>query len=129
MKRYQILIMLFTIILFLANSCAPKPTIKVPVEFESGQKYFHRVCANCHGVDALGKNTRAPGFIDLEYLPENFSDEEFYQQIIEGSKKMPSQRNKVSDPEIKEIIKYLRYSQKVADLIVEDDDPGNEDEE
>ena len=59
----------------------------------------------------------------------NFSDEEFYQQIIEGSKKMPSQRNKVSDPEIKEIIKYLRYSQKIADLIVEDDDPDNEDEE
>jgi hypothetical protein len=42
---------------------------------------------------------------------------------------MPSQRNKVSDPEIKEIIKYLRYSQKIADLIVEDDDPDNEDEE
>ena len=129
MKRYQVLIMLLTIILFLANSCAPKPTKKVPIEFESGQKYFHRVCAYCHGVDALGKNTRAPGFIDLEYLPENFSDEEMYKQIIEGSDKMRSQRSKVSDPEVAEIIKYLRYSQKAAGLIAEEDEPDDDDEE
>ena len=128
MKQSKFFIILTAIFLFLISSCAPKPTKKVPIEFEAGQKYFHRVCANCHGVDALGKNTKAPGLIDPEYLPENFSDEEFYQQIVEGSKKMPSQRNKVSDPEIKEIIKYLRYSQKIADLVVEEDDPENDDE-
>ena len=129
MKQSNFFIILTAIFLFLISSCAPKPTKKVPIEFEAGQKIFHRVCANCHGVDALGKNTRAPGFIDLEYLPENFSDEEFYQQIIEGSKKMSSQRNKVSDPEIKEIIKYLRYSQNIADLVLEDDDQEDEEEE
>ena len=129
MNQSKLFIILIVFFIILINSCAPKPTKKVPVEFESGQKYFHRVCANCHGVDALGKNTRAPGLIDPEYLPENFSDEELYQQIVEGSKKMASQRNKVSDPEIKEIIKYLRYSQKIADLAVEEDDPedGGED--
>jgi mono/diheme cytochrome c family protein len=129
MKQSIFFIILTAIVLFLITSCAPKPTKKVPIEFETGQKYFHRVCANCHGVDALGKKTKAPGLIDLEYLPENFSDEEFYQQIVEGSKKMPSQRNKVSDPEIKEIIKYLRYSQNIADLVLEDDDPEDDDEE
>jgi len=129
MKRSIFFIILIAIFLFFISSCAPKPTKKVPVEFEPGQKYFHQVCANCHGVDALGKNTKAPGLIDPEYLPENFSDEELYQQIIEGSKKMPSQRNKVSDPEIKEIIKYLRYSQNIADLVLEDDDQEDEEEE
>ena len=129
MKRSIFFIILIAIFLFFISSCAPKPTKKVPVEFEPGQNYFHQVCANCHGVDALGKNTKAPGLIDPEYLPENFSDEELYQQIIEGSKKMPSQRNKVSDPEIKEIIKYLRYSQNIADLVLEDDDQEDDEEE
>ena len=116
-------------LLVLLSSCAPTPTIKVPAEFEAGQKYFHKACASCHGVDALGKQTRAPGLIDSEYIPENFSDEEMRKQIIEGSEKMPSQRNKVSDPEVEEIIKYLRYSQKVADLAVEEDEPDDSDKE
>lgn len=115
-------------LLVLLSSCVPKPTIKVPAEFEAGQKYFHKACASCHGVDALGKQARAPGLIDSEYLSVNFSDEEFRKQIIEGSEKMRSQRNKVSDPEIEEIIKYLRYSQRAAGLVVEDE-PDDSDEE
>ena len=117
------------VLLVLSGSCAPKPNIKVPAEFEVGQNHFHKVCASCHGVDALGKKTRAPGLIDSEYLPENYSDEEMRKQIIEGSEKMRSQRNKVSDTEIEEIIKYLRYSQRAADLLVEEDEPDDSDEE
>ena len=122
-------VVLSAALVFLLSSCTPKPNIKVPAEFEAGQKYFHKACASCHGVDALGKQTRAPGLIDSEYLPENFSDEEMRKQIIEGSEKMPSQRNKVSDPEIEEIIRYLRYSQSAADLLVEEDEPDDSDEE
>ena len=116
-------IFLIAAIVFSVVSCAPKPTKKVPNNFLSGQNHFHRVCANCHGADALGKQTKAPGLIDTDYLSENFSDEEIYKQIVDGSEKMPSQRNKVSDSEINEIIKYLRYSQKVADLVVDEDEP------
>ena len=116
-------------LLILLSSCTSKPTIKVPAEFQAGQNYFHKACASCHGVDALGKQTRAPGLIDSEYLPENFSDEEMRKQIIEGSEKMRSQRNKVSDIEIEEIIKYLRYSQRAADLVIDEDEPDDSDEE
>ena len=116
-------IFLIAAIVFSLVSCAPKPTKKVPNNFLSGQNHFHRVCANCHGADALGKQTKAPGLIDTDYLSENFSDEEIYKQIVDGSEKMPSQRNKVSDSEINEIIKYLRYSQKVTGLIVDEDEP------
>ena len=129
MIRFQTYIFLVAVILIALTSCSPKPTIKVPAEFESGQNNFHRVCANCHGVDALGKQTRAPGLIDPEYLSENFSDEEMYKQIIEGSDKMRPQRSKVSDPEVSEIIKYLRYSQKAAGIIVEEDETDDGDEE
>jgi len=129
MIRFQTYIFLVAVILIALTSCSPKPTIKVPAEFESGQNNFHRVCANCHGTDALGKQTRAPGLIDPEYLSENFSDEEMYTQIMEGSDKMRPQRSKVSDPEVAEIIKYLRYSQKAAGIIVEEDEPDDGDEE
>ena len=122
-------VVLSAALVFLLGSCAPKPNIKVPAEFEAGQKYFHKACASCHGIDALGKQTKAPGLIDSEYLPANFSDEEMRKQIIEGSEKMRSQRNKVSDTEIEEIIKYLRYSQRAADLVVEEDEPDDSDEE
>ena len=127
--QYARLVLSTATLLILLSSCTPKPTIKVPAEFQAGQNYFHKACASCHGVDALGKQTRAPGLIDPEYLPENFSDEEMRKQIIEGSEKMRSQRNKVSDPEIEEIIKYLRYSQRAANLIVEEDEPDDSDEE
>ena len=129
MKQFQILRSLLISTLILMPSCAPKPTKVVPAKFEPGQKYYHRVCANCHGVDGLGKQTKAPGLIGVEYLPENYSDDEIRQQIIEGSDKMPSQRHKVSDVEINKIIKYLRYSQQAADLIIEDDEPEDSPEE
>jgi mono/diheme cytochrome c family protein len=109
------------LILFIA-SCTPKATKEVPSEFKSGQKVFHKVCSNCHGSDAMGGYTEAPRLIDAEYLQENFSDDEIFQTVTEGVNKMPSQRSKVSDDEIKEIIKFIRYSQKAAGLAVEDDE-------
>jgi len=130
MKRLSTEVILIATVLVFMSSCAPpQPTKIVPAEFKTGQDYYHKVCANCHGADALGKQTRAPGLIDPEYLSENFSDEEMYKQIIEGSDKMPPQRNKLSDPEVAEIIKYLRYSQKAAGIIVEEDEPDDGDEE
>ena len=74
----------------------------------------------------MGKQTKAPRLIDAEYIQETFSDDEIVQAIIDGTDKMPPQRNKVSDEEIKEIIKYLRYSQKTADLVVMEEDEEEE---
>ena len=130
MKSLSIEATLITTALIFISSCAPpQPTKIVPAEFKTGQNYYHRVCANCHGADALGKQTRAPGLIDPEYLPENFSDEEMYKQIIEGSDKMPPQRNKLSDPEVAEITKYIRYSQKAADFMVGEDESDDDEDQ
>ncbi len=115
----------FLFILFI-TSCAPQPTKEVPAEFQLGQKHFHKICSNCHGPDAMGKETKAPSLIDADYIQETFSDEEMVQTVIDGTDKMPSQRNKVSDEELKEIIKYLRYSQKAANLVAMDEDEEEE---
>jgi mono/diheme cytochrome c family protein len=117
---------IFFFILFI-TSCAPQATKEVPAEFQPGQKIFHKVCSNCHGSDAMGKHTEAPRLIDVEYIQENFSDADIFQTAVEGVNKMPSQRSKVSDEELKEIIKYLRYSQKAANIVAEEDE-GDEEE-
>ena len=117
---------LFNFILFstiFTFSCAPKATLEVPEAYKKGQQYFHNVCSNCHGSDALGKHTQAPRLIDEEYLTDNFSDADINETIMTGTDKMPSQKKNVTPDEITEIIKYLRYSQKAAGLETEEDEP------
>lgn len=114
---------------FFLTSCSPQPTMEVPGEYQKGQKYFHKVCSNCHGSDAMGKHTQAPRLIDEDFIAENFSDDDIRAAIIDGTEKMPSQKRKVSDQEITEIVKYLRYSQKTAGIDVEPDEEPEEEYE
>ena len=124
-------LLLCTILFFLTNCRgAPSPSLEVPPEYKAGQTNFHTVCSNCHGPDALSKgNFKAPKLIDAEYLPGNFSDNDIRNTIVNGTDKMPSQRGKFNKSQINEIIKYLRYSQKIAGLSEETDDSSDEDEE
>ena len=105
---------IFISIFFFITACVKvEPQKMVPEKFREGQKYFHRVCANCHGPDAIGSK-KAPKLIQEKYFQINFPNRKIKQTILNGSSSgaMPSQKNKVSDIEIKEIIKYIRYSQK-----------------
>ena len=115
-RHFALLILLSSV-----TTCAPQPTKEVPPEFKKGQEYFHRVCSNCHGSDAMGGNTKAPSLIDTDYLEKEFSNDELRESVLNGTDKMPPQKNKVSADEITEIIKYLRYSQEAAGLMVEED--------
>lgn len=98
-------------------SCAVEPRKTVPEEYKAGQNYFHRECASCHGPDAMGGN-RAPKLIQKIYSSDTYSNAKITKIILNGSSSgaMPAQKGKVSDEEIKEIIKYIRYSQKTAGL-------------
>lgn len=128
MKLIKLNILIFLSVFF-AYSCTPKPTLGVPEAFKKGQQYFHKVCSNCHGSDAMGKHTQAARLIDEEYLASNFSDADIREIVLNGTDKMPSQKQSVTSEEITEIIKYLRYSQKVAGLVPEEEDEEDEDEE
>ena len=72
MKRLQILIILIAIILFFLNSCAPKPTKKVPLAFESGQKHFHNIAGtqrvHFHKHRSDQERIKQQYIIKLEYL-------------------------------------------------------------
>ena len=126
MKQLKLNILLSLSVIF-AYSCAPKPTLEVPEPYKNGQQYFHEVCSNCHGSDAMGKHTKAPKLIDEEFT--NFSDEDIRETVLNGTDKMPSQKKNVTAHEITEIIKYLRYSQKVAGFVPDADNDDEEAEE
>ena len=117
----------------LATACSPQPTQVVPKEFKAGQEIFHSVCANCHGADAMGANSKAPRLIDTDFIESEFSDEDIRETVLNGTDKMPSQKNKIEAGEITEVIKYLRYSQKEADLVsesqIEEDEVEDDSEE
>ncbi|PIP73907.1 MAG: cytochrome C-552 [Nitrospinae bacterium CG22_combo_CG10-13_8_21_14_all_47_10] len=117
--KFYFLILFYTLFAF---ACAPKPTLEVPEPYKKGQQYFHRVCSNCHGSDAMGKHTQAPRLIDEEFLANNFSDADIKETVLDGTGKMPSQKKNVTPEEITEIIKYLRYSQKAAGLEPEENE-------
>ena len=123
-RHFVLLILLSSV-----TACTPQPTKEVPQEFKKGQEYFHRACSNCHGSDAMGKNTKAPRLIDTDYLEKEFSNDEIRESVLNGTDKMPPQKNNVNADEITEIIKYLRYSQQAADLIVEEDVADEESDE
>ena len=125
MKQLKFPILLF-FCAFFAFSCAPKPTLEVPEPYKKGQQYFHRVCSNCHGSDAMGKHTQAPRLIDEEYLADNFSDADINEGVLNGTDKMPPQKKNVTPEEITEIIKYLRYSQKAAGLEPEEEESSSD---
>jgi len=102
---------------FLITSCAVEPRKSVPEKYKVGQTKFHQICANCHGPDAMGGN-KAPNLIQEKFTPENFSNGKIAKTILNGSSSgsMPSQKGKLSDVEIRQVIKYIRYSQKDSGL-------------
>ena len=122
----------FVLLILLSSvaACTPQPTQEVPQEFKKGQKYFHRACSNCHGSDAMGMQTKAPRLIDTDYIEKEFSNDELRETILNGTDKMPPQKNNINADEITEIIKYLRYSQQTANMVTEEDtDEEDADEE
>jgi mono/diheme cytochrome c family protein len=125
----KVKISVLLILITWVSACAPQPTKEVPQELKKGQEYFHRVCSNCHGSDAMGGHTKAPRLIDTDFIEKEFSNDEIRETVLNGTDKMPSQKNNVSADEITEIIKYLRYSQKTANLITEEDTADEDAEE
>ncbi len=94
------------------TACSEKSVKTAPDGFKSGQQVYNKVCGACHGVDLMG-NSAVPALMDDRFSPERFSDDQIRNTIINGSQSrvMRPQRGRVSDSEIEEIIKYIRYSQ------------------
>ena len=113
MKTRSLVKLFIPLTLLLAACAGPTPQKIVPAEFKAGQVSFHKVCAGCHGVDAMGTN-KAPNLIHAKFSKDSYSNNKIVKTIMNGSQSgaMPAQKRKVTEEDIKQIIKYLRYSQK-----------------
>lgn len=75
---------------------------------------YKQKCASCHGPDgtgsAVGKKMGAKDFKDPEVVKQ--SDEELIKTTKDGKGKMPKYEGKLSDDQIKGLVKYIRTLQK-----------------
>ena len=67
----------------------------------------------------MGGGKGAPTFLQEKFIPKNFPNGRMVRTILNGSESgaMSSQKRKVNDEEIGEIIKYIRRSQREAGVI------------
>jgi len=77
----------------------------------NGEKVYKAKCASCHGPDgkgdtAAGKATKARDLCSADVKAE--TDAAWTDIIIKGKNKMPSYDKKITDAEVKDVIKYMR---------------------
>ncbi len=75
---------------------------------------YKQKCATCHAADgpgsAAGKKMGVKDFKDPSVVKQ--SDEDLVKATREGKGKMPKYEGKLSDGQIKELVKYIRTLQK-----------------
>ncbi len=75
---------------------------------------YKQKCASCHGADgkasAAGQKMGAKDFSDPELVKA--SDEDLVKATKEGKGKMPKYEGKLTDGQIKDLVKYVRTLQK-----------------
>lgn len=82
---------------------------------QTGADTYKTKCATCHGADGLaatpaGKAMKVPSFKTPEIVKA--SDADLIAITKNGKGKMPAYNGKLSDPQIKEAIAYIRTLQK-----------------
>lgn len=103
-----------------ANSAANNSTsgaqknAAVPVEESAAaRELYSKNCVNCHketgeggAKEVEGKKIKVPSFKDPLLIAE--TDEEYTEQIEKGGDGMPSYKGKITDEEIKNLVRFIR---------------------
>jgi mono/diheme cytochrome c family protein len=90
-------------------------TTPVALAQDSGAATYKSKCAMCHGADGLGatpagKSMKAIPFNSPELVKA--SDADLIAATKNGKGKMPAYSGKLTDPQITEVITYIRTLQK-----------------
>ena len=105
-----------------ANAASPSPAASIDT-MAQGRKLYMDNCAICHKEKGTGGKIEIEGkSIDPDDLTsdkiKSFSDDKIYGYIYRGieDEGMPSFKDKLSEAEIREVVRYLRSDiQKLAD--------------
>ncbi len=71
--------------------------------------FAQRGCAHCHGPEGIG-GKKGP---DLQLVRKRMNKEQITLQIHNGGMMMPAFGNSLTDPQIKDLVAYLRAKRKV----------------
>ena len=104
--RLPLLFTASTLLAFITFAAALPAQSKPNDEMAGAILYRDKGCAHCHGASEEG-TSKAPALAgirtDKNWTPEKISD-----QILNGGKKMPPFSDSLTDPEIAQIIAFLR---------------------
>ncbi|MCA1557886.1 MAG: cytochrome c [Acidobacteria bacterium] len=70
---------------------------------------YMRSCAACHGMDGEGRpigSLSTPSFKREDAL--NYSDEQLFEKIYQGSSNMPAFKNRLTEEQIKSLVRFIR---------------------
>jgi mono/diheme cytochrome c family protein len=68
--------------------------------------YRDKGCEQCHGAGGVGTK-KGPSLVNIRN-EKQWTPEKITQQILNGGKKMPPFADSLSDPEIAQLVAYLR---------------------
>ncbi|MGA9670956.1 MAG: c-type cytochrome [Terracidiphilus sp.] len=99
-----------TALILLAISLAGPAFAEIP-----GADIYKPKCAMCHGADGLATTPTAKNFKVLSFkdpVMVKASDAQLTGWIKDGKGKMPAYKGKLTDPQIKDVVGYIRTLQK-----------------
>ncbi len=96
-------------------TCALLAITTVAYAQSSGADTYKAKCAQCHGADGAGatpagKAMKTPSFSSPEAL--KMSEADMIAMTKAGKGKMPAYAGKLTDPQIKDVINYVKTLQK-----------------
>jgi cytochrome c6 len=99
-----------TMILLAASIAGPAFAETAGADYYKAQK-----CAMCHGADGLAATPVAKSMKVLSFKEPAMikaSDAQFIASTTNGKGKMPAYKGKLTDPQIKDVVAYIRTLQK-----------------
>jgi mono/diheme cytochrome c family protein len=91
-------------------------TSLIPSAFgQSGADTYKSKCQMCHAADGTGstpagKSMKTPSLLDADFV--KMSDADLIASTKAGKGKMPGYAGKLTDPQIKDVVTYIRTLQK-----------------
>jgi cytochrome c len=103
----------FIFLVFAVVACAKTESRRSEYVIAESKSYeaslYRQNCAICHGAEAHGKQIGAQFVPGLRYGDAaKRTDEEIYQQLVNGKMPMPSFKNQLTEEELWKMVRFIR---------------------
>jgi mono/diheme cytochrome c family protein len=113
MRRLQCSILIPLAFLFAAPTARPLPGSDTKADEQAGALlYRDKGCGQCHGANLEGTK-KGPALAEVRD-DKDWPPEKMTKQIADGGPKMPPFGDSLTDPEIAQLVAYLRAKERPA---------------